>query len=90
MLLGQSCPAQDWGQSWLLAERGLGREDRGERRHQDPCCRGRALLSALTCAPACLTGTPELQAAPLCREGETAWLEGAWLLTSSVEKLASK
>lgn len=36
----------------------------------------RALLSAL----ACLTGKPELQAAPECTEGEMAWLEGAWLL----------
>ena len=38
-----------------------------------------------------MTGrNPELQAAPVHREGEMSWLEAAWLLTSSGEHLARK
>lgn len=47
-----------------------------------PSLQGRAVLAAPTCGQLCLTGTPELQAALEHREGQTAWLEGACVLTS--------
>lgn len=79
----------------LRAELAPGREGTGDRRAWGkqgprPLPQGRALLSALTCALTCLAGPPELQAALACREGETAWPEGAWLLTSSEGYLAIK
>jgi len=46
--------------------------------------RPRALLQSRA-LPSALAGSPELWVAPVCREGETAWLQGAWLLTSSEE-----
>ena len=62
----------------------------GKRKKPRPSRQGRALLNASSSAQACLAGVSELQAAPVCREGEAAWLQGAWLLTSTEEQLASK
>ena len=82
----------------LGAETAPGREGTVERRLWEkekrkkprPSLQGRALLNASASAQACRAGISELQAAPVCREGERAWLEGAWLLTSTEEQLASK
>lgn len=52
--------------------------------------RGTNMLRAPGCAQACLAGTPELQAALGCREGEIGWLESSWLLTSWEKLLAMK
>lgn len=62
----------------------------GKRKKPRASPRGRALLNASHGAQAGLADTSELQAALACREGEPAWLEGAWLLTSTEEQLASK
>lgn len=62
----------------------------GKRKKPRASLQGRAWLNASTGARACLAGTSELQAAPVRREGETAWLQGAWLLTRTEEQLASK